>query len=238
MKNKTFKKITALILLTLILCLSVRILGTRAQEDQPEQAPEQGKPDITEAFEAISNLRVYVEFYFIETAEYPQNLKVLNQELNSLLPSGVDRVIIPRDPATGKDFKYQVSEDRKSYTLSLPKPSAYGVDELKLSNVPWGGYAKIAEARKQLFLRTVCYKNIKGIATAVEYYAKDHNGNFPRSLDDLSPEYIQVKPTCPVSKQEYIYKTKDGNYSISCPNPHLHGMRNLLYSTDKGWVTR
>jgi len=55
-------------------------------------------------------------------------------------------------------------------------------------------------------LLTVCKSNLKNIGTAMEMYAHDNRGFYPRKLDDLTPQYLKTLPTCPVAdKLTYHY---------------------------------
>ncbi len=211
------------------------ILSLTSLAKEKAKGKDMPKPNLAKGIDAISQVRAYLEFYYMETADYPDSLKQLDYELNSLLPRNLKPVVIPKDPATGKSFVYKKGKDGKSYTLSFPSPKMYGLsDNFTLTNTPWGGYAKIAEARKRLFLRTVCYENIKGIATAVEYYAKDHHGKYPKTLKDLIPDYLRRIPFCPVTRKPYEYYLEKGKYVIKCPNPEKHGLKVMEFSSDKG----
>lgn len=43
---------------------------------------------------------------------------------------------------------------------------------------------------------TQCQSNEKNLGTALEMYAKDNEGHYPRSLSELTPSYLGVIPTC------------------------------------------
>jgi hypothetical protein len=42
-----------------------------------------------------------------------------------------------------------------------------------------------------------CKANLRNIATALEMYATDNNGEYPLLLSYLSPHYLAYTPTCP-----------------------------------------
>ena len=200
-------------------------------------AQNKGK-SLMDAFEAISRTRVYVEFYFMEAGDYPESLDQLEKDLNSLLPRNLKSVRIPVDPATGSPFVYTAAKNRKSYTLKVPDPSKYGLTKMEFAPVPWGGFAAIAEERKNRFLQMISIENIKAIATAIEYYAKDNSGVFPKQLKDLIPKYIQSMPVCPITGQFYKYQQEKDNYTIGVPQPKAYGLSEMLFSSQRGWITK
>jgi hypothetical protein len=52
-----------------------------------------------------------------------------------------------------------------------------------------------------------CKSNLKNLGTAVEMYADDWNGEYPRSLGLLTPNYIKIIPECPeVGSVTYSYE--------------------------------
>lgn len=51
-----------------------------------------------------------------------------------------------------------------------------------------------ARARGQL---TACKSNLKNIATALEMYSEDSNGQYPTGLSKLTPDYLKFLPQCP-----------------------------------------
>ena len=200
-------------------------------------APSIDAEKLMKLFNSMSQMRVYIEFFFMESGDYPETLVQLNQDLNSILPGSLQKVVLPKDPATGKDFIYTRSKDQKSYTLSVPDPSVYGMNKIELPAVEWGGFRQIAQDRKYKFLAMICIENIKAIATAVEYYAKD-KGKFPTTLKDLVPKYLKSMPVCPIDGDFYEYKVEGSNYYIKCPNAREHQMSELMFSSKRGWVTK
>lgn len=55
--------------------------------------------------------------------------------------------------------------------------------------------------------RTACQRNLKNIATALGKYAADNQGNYPFSLDGLTPDYMRTIPTCPAAgTNTYVYE--------------------------------
>ncbi|MFP4499249.1 MAG: hypothetical protein ACLFQV_13655 [Vulcanimicrobiota bacterium] len=244
MKKGVFIK--ALIII-LVLALGFSLDGGVMAQENNKKTPKPEKtarPEtidtkkLVKVIDEISRIRVYIEFFFMESGDYPADLSMLEGELNGLLPPGIEKIVIPKDPATGKEFIYTMKDNGKSYTLEVPDPKKYGVSSLELSNVDWGGFARIAEERKQKFLQMICIENIKTIATAVEYYAKDHQGKFPVLLKDLIPSYLKTMPVCPASNELFVYKVDGDNYLIRVPDPKSYGMNELMFSSERGWVTR
>ncbi len=67
---------------------------------------------------------------------------------------------------------------------------------------------------------TGCKSNCKNLATAVEMYASDNGGYYPRSLAELLPgKYLKVIPTCPkAGRDTYTDYVAEGtkSFSFSC----------------------
>lgn len=84
--------------------------------------------------------------------------------------------------------------------------------------------ANFAEAKAQGQL-TACKSNQKNIATALEMWAADHEGKYPRSLSELTPDYLKMLPECPVSRTETYSSTykpmaEPTNYQFHCTGDH------------------
>jgi len=244
--------------LILIICITLMIVFFISTAILLKAQESPGEPDVTNTpeatrsttpptgdaeklmklFDALSQARVYIEFYYMEAGDYPTDLKQLEKDLNSILPKNLEQISIPLDPATGKPFIYKSAEDRQSYIISVPDASLYGMSKIEFPNVKWGGFTVVAEDRKFKFLGTICIQNIKHIATAIEFYAKDHKGKYPKKLKDLIPRYLPSMPVCPITGKFYEYKKEGEDYYVKCPNPKEHKMEILMFSTRRGWVTR
>lgn len=236
-RNLLLNLIIAAILLAFLTLPALGAKDNSAANDKPTSTQLDIKK-ITEAYDALSQARVYVEFYFMEAGDYPESLAQLEKDLNDLLPRNMAAVKIPKDPATGQEFLYAPAKDRKSYVLKVPDPSRYGLDKLEFAQVPWGGFVNIAQERKDRFLQMMAIENIKAIATAVEYFAKDHKGKIPAQLKELIPNYLDTMPVCPISGMSYIYKVEGDTYSISAPRPDSYGLKEMTFSSTRGWVTK
>ncbi len=66
---------------------------------------------------------------------------------------------------------------------------------------------------------TACKSNLKNIGTALEMYSTDFNGDYPFSLDNITPSYLKSIPTCAsAGRVTYVYLTGVRNqcYTVYC----------------------
>ena len=68
---------------------------------------------------------------------------------------------------------------------------------------------------------TACKSNCKNIATALEMYASDNSGYYPRSLQQLTcGSYLKTVPTCPAACEityiNYRVTHNPDNFSFAC----------------------
>ena len=56
---------------------------------------------------------------------------------------------------------------------------------------------------------TACKSNLKNIGTALEMYATDYEGKYPKNLDQLKPNYLKTIPQC-YAAGEVTYKAEFG----------------------------
>ena len=77
--------------------------------------------------------------------------------------------------------------------------------------------------------RQACEGNLKNLGTAIEMYATDHQGQYPASIKEITPNYLRAVPKCPAyGKDSYStnYKrTVDPDngatmFSVRCTGPH------------------
>ena len=73
-----------------------------------------------------------------------------------------------------------------------------------------------------------CVSNLKNIQTALEMYTTDHQGKYPKSLDEIAPAYIREIPQCPAAEKDtyspsYSLKEEGGmqSYKLYCKG-HYH----------------
>lgn len=189
---------------------------------------------LTQCFGYMAKIQAMVEYFYMETGVYPKDLKDMEGTYNELVPKEFEKVTVPKDPATGKNFGYVPSPKGDSYVLSCPEPARYGLKKLELSTVQWGWMKAVAQEKRREGFISGCLYNIKGIATAMEMYARKNNKKYPEKVKNLIPEYISCEPKCPLTGKEFIYEVKPGQYKISCPNPSAHGLGALYYSSSEG----
>lgn len=84
-----------------------------------------------------------------------------------------------------------------------------------------------ARARGQL---TACKSNLKNLATALEMYASDNKGHYPKDLDALIPKnYLRMIPSCPShgTRDDYTYEVsvKPDAFSMVCKGDHASAYR-------------
>ncbi len=81
-----------------------------------------------------------------------------------------------------------------------------------------------------------CSSNMKNIATALEMYATDYEGNYPPSLNYLTEDlgsswspYMKKLPVCPTCQKPYIYQntsTEDeDSFLLTCGEINCHVSR-------------
>jgi len=189
-----------------------------------------------EAAIRMSRLQALLEYFFMETGEYPPSLMILDRFFNHGVPDKAPKVTVPTDPATSKPFLYEVSQDALHYRLAPPDSSAYGAQALTLETLDWGWMAALARQRRAEQMGMECRLKIEVLATQCEMYAKDHEGKFPSRIEDLVPKYLPRIPVCPASGQAHLLVSTATGYFVSCPNPNSHGLKKFGYASDKGIV--
>lgn len=219
---------TRLILMAAVITLTAILvqLPARAQEGAAWK----------EAVARMSKIQALLEYFYMETGDYPPNLAVLERSFNQDLPDKAPRVVVPTDPATSKPFLYELSSDRKKYRLAPPEPSKYGSNAIGLESIDWGWMAMLARQRRAEQLAMECKYNMEVLATQSEMFAKDNGGKYPNSIDELVPKYIPRHPVCPLTGKNYGFAPGGKGYLISCPNAQSHGLKKFSYSSDRGMV--
>jgi hypothetical protein len=66
-----------------------------------------------------------------------------------------------------------------------------------------------------------CRKNLRALASALDSYAGDNDGYYPRRLLTLVPKYIKSLPTCPSNgkitySENYLVSSKPAAYTLMC----------------------
>ena len=92
---------------------------------------------------------------------------------------------------------------------------------------------------------TSCKSNLKNIATALELYSTDNKGRYPKSLAQLTPNYLKFIPVCPASNEDdysetYQVGTVPDTFTFYCASKS-HSSANVpdgypQYSSEKGLI--
>lgn len=66
-----------------------------------------------------------------------------------------------------------------------------------------------------------CQSNLKSIAVAMKMYSIDHEGNYPKWLKALTPDYLKIIPACPSSTRDSYFDCCSAEFSpdgftVSC----------------------
>lgn len=195
-------------------------------------APALAQDKSTEAWQRLSRLQSLVEHFYMETGVYPLDLNEMDQYYRGKAPRAPKPVPIPVDPATNQPFSYKL-EGRK-YNLSVPDPSKYGGARIAVSAVEWGYLKDLADLQRFSEILRGLQGILKAVATQIEYYAKDHAGQYPASLDDMMPRYLQKMPSDPLTGKNLTYKKLVDGYELGCPSPEKYGMKTFRYTSAKG----
>lgn len=85
-----------------------------------------------------------------------------------------------------------------------------------------------------------CKGNLKNFGTALEMWATDHGGKYPKTLTELSPDYLKTSGTCPTGGR-YEYEVTGKGYKVTCQGGHeAQGFPSVLlyYSSEEGLIER
>jgi hypothetical protein len=200
----------------------------------PGPSADERADNVSNAAQAMGSIQAYLEFYFMETGQYPEALEDMLSQYNQGVKQSEPLVKIPTDPVTGKKFVYTTNGDRNRYTLRVPEPAAYGLASLEVHQVDWGWMAGIASEQKKKRMTARCAQYMSLIADVLDQYNKANRNKYPDSLQQMIPKYLQKVPTCPLCKQPYVYTHTDRGFEISCPDPKAHGLEYLKFSSTDG----
>lgn len=195
-------------------------------------APALAQDKSTEAWQRLSRLQCLVEHFFMETGVYPLDLNEMDQYYRGKAPRAPKPIPMPLDPATNQPFTYKL--DGRKYSLSVPDSSKYGGARISVGAMDWGYLKDIADLQRFTEFVKSQQNMLKFVATYVEMFAKDHAAQYPNTLDDLLPKYLQKMPSDPLTGKNLTYKKLVDGYEISCPNPEKYGMKTFKYSSAKG----
>lgn len=194
-------------------------------------APALAQDKSTEAWQRLSRLQCLVEHFFMETGVYPLDLNEMDQYYRGKAPRAKP-LPMPVDPATNQPFVYKL--DGRKYSLSVPDSAKYGGSRISVGSMDWGYLKDLADLQRFTEFVRSQQNLLKVVATQIEYYAKDHAGQYPNSLDDLLPKYFTKMPSDPLTGKNLLYKKLVDGYEISCPNPEKYGMTAFKYTSAKG----
>lgn len=218
-----------------LLTATLAVLITAASLQWPACGQDKtGDDKMSQLITAMSQIQSYIEFYYMETGVYPKNLKDLEKIYNEEAVKEADRVTIPKDPATGKDFTYEYNKDANTYRLSCPDPSQYGMKKCELVPIKWGWMNVIPEEKKRKAYASFCKYNLDHIGTALKKYMEQEK-KLPKSLKDLVPAYMKALPGCPFTGKDYAFTAKGDEVIIGCPNPKEHGFTVFEISSKSGF---
>ncbi len=207
---------------------------TSSPSPSAEPSPAKPQDQLSEAVSAMAKVQTLLEYFYMEMGEYPSTLSEMEEMFNTRIPENYEKITIPRDPATQKQFRYEVRNRKSSYVLSLPDAARYGCGPLRLTNISWGWMKRMAGEERKGSLLTACKNTLSSLATTIEVCAFDRRGKYPANLSMLIPLYMNSIPCCPLSHKEYVYRFKGKQYEISCPTPELHGLESLKYISNEG----
>ena len=77
---------------------------------------------------------------------------------------------------------------------------------------------------------TACRSNLKNLATGLEMYASDNQGEYPASLASLTPNYLRTIPNCPAARYDtysgsYTRTSKPAAFVVYCSGHHHKATR-------------
>lgn len=65
-----------------------------------------------------------------------------------------------------------------------------------------------------------CQSFLTRIGEGLTRYAREHEGRYPATLDELAPEYIPTVPVCTRAQSPYLYTLTEKGFKVACPGPH------------------
>lgn len=90
-----------------------------------------------------------------------------------------------------------------------------------------GSKSPVTSAQEVVWNRDECLVALQGVRAALDDYRKRNNA-YPGSLEELKKAGVKV--SCPLTGAEYKYEGDGPGYSLSCPNPEKHGVRQITAS--------
>ncbi len=65
-----------------------------------------------------------------------------------------------------------------------------------------------------------CQSFLTGIGQGLARYAKEHDGAYPSTLQELVPGHIPTLPVCPTGQQPYLYELEQKGFKVRCGGSH------------------
>ncbi len=198
---------------------------------------QENKSPLVDCMSLMSRIQSYLEFYYMSTGDYPRTLEDLDSIFNSDIKKESDKILFPKDPASGKDFVYSSSKDLKSYKLSVPDASLYGTDKIELSSVPWAWMDQVARRISSVAKTDLCSKYMSGLIMAVKSF-QEKEKKLPSDIKQLVPDYVKGLPLCPKCGKPYTIELRKDDLLVSCPEPSVHGYSIFQCSLKKGFIAK
>lgn len=103
--------------------------------------------------------------------------------------------------------------------------------------------AHMANAKDDGELMT-CKVNLKNFATALEMWSSDHQGRYPATLAEITPDYLRIIMVCPAHGKDtysstYEATTNPDHFRLNCSGGHPGGTLGYpAYDSDTGLVEK
>lgn len=130
---------------------------------------------------------------------------------------------------------FKSDKDGKLRILNLDNPEKDVIrflktgDQVEVTEISSGSAEEMYREYAQGYDRSLlisCQSNLKNLATANEMYSTDWSGNYPQSLEKLTPNYLVEIPSCPTDGHPaYAFEVSDPDadgdtYEIICKGDH------------------
>jgi hypothetical protein len=239
--------IIVILVLMIMLQAGVYAQNTKSAVQKTDKTPvnastgtntaEDNLAELNKCIKNISAVQTFIEFYFMKIGSYPSSLDSLEKALNNDEgKSPKERITLPKDLSTGRDFVYDLNNNGTSYVLKAADPSKYKMKSLEVSQVNWGWLAIAAGEQRKQFIYQMCVNQMKELATLIEFWSKDNKNLYPEELKQLMPKYLEGVPLCPGCNKPYVYKKLTDGYQLSCPDPACHGLKLLKWDSNQGLI--
>ncbi|MCD4786477.1 MAG: nuclear transport factor 2 family protein [Candidatus Eremiobacteraeota bacterium] len=213
LNNMGMARVFALVVDPDIASLGINIAAIAA----PNFLQARGQGQFTQCQSNMKNIGTALEMYSTDhSGHYPKNLKQLTPEYLKFIPTcasaGKDTYSESYESTQNPDtYEFCCSGSHHSNVGVPPNYPKY--DSTRgLTSRPSTGIKRIPRRRDSSSSPagdyTMCQSNLKNMGTALEMYSTDHAGHYPKSLKQLTPDYLRVIPTCPAAGKD----TYSGSY--------------------------